>query len=232
MGPIDQFKVTSYFSLGGFDFTNSALAMLMTCICVLYFLWILPRVSRSFRILADVYYEFIDGIASRTIGENYEFLLPFISSIFLFILFGNLIGLIPGFFTFTSHVSTNVVLSGTVLLSVICVAAVRHGIKFVKLFCPSGIPIWLIPLLTPIELISFFMRAFSLAIRLCINMCVGHMMLKVFLLLAARFGVFGPAIGLIYVPFLALEFGIAFLQAYIFTILSCVYLKDAVELQH
>ena len=230
MGPIEQFNIVSYARFFSVDFTNAALAMAVSTVCIAYFLWVLPHVSNTFRVLADLYYDFIDDLASKAIGHGYEFLVPFISTVFLFILFSNWIGLIPGFFTPTSHMSTNVVISGTVILGVLLLAMFRHGARFIRLFVPSGVPFWLVPLITPIEIASFAIRIFSLAIRLCINMCVGHIMFKVFLMLAAKLGIFGAGIGVVYIPFFALELCVGVLQAYIFTILTCVYLRDAVEL--
>ena len=108
----------------------------------------------------------------------------------------------------------------------------RNGVEFLHLFAPKSVPIILLPLLTPIEIILFFVRIISLSMRLCINMCVGHMILKIFLILAKQFGVAGPMVGFLYIPFLGMETAVCVLQAYIFTLLSCIYLKDAVELHH
>jgi F-type H+-transporting ATPase subunit a len=232
MGPIQQFDIIPYFSLGKLVFTNSSLSMLMTCVLTSYVFYILPRASKKFQILHEIYCNFITDLCASTIKHHYEKLVPFVSSIFLFILFGNLLGLIPGFFTFTSHMTSNLIISSVVVCMVLGLAIVKNGIKFVQLFAPSGVPAWVLPLIIPIELISFFMRILSLAIRLCINMCVGHITLKILLILATKFGPAGPMIGLIYIPFFLLEVGIAFLQAYIFTILTCVYLKDGVNLDH
>lgn len=233
MGPIDQFNITPIFSFGPLAFTNASLSMAMSCLLTLYVFYILPRASKRFDILSEMYYDFIsDHFCASIIKHDYEFLVPFVSSVFLFILFGNLIGLIPGFFTFTSHLTSNLIISGTVVFGVLLLAIFRHGLKFVQLFAPAGIPLWIMPLVVPIELLSFLIRIFSLAVRLCINMCVGHITLKILLTLATKFGPVGPAMGIIYIPFFFLEIFIACLQAYIFTILTCVYLKDAVHLEH
>lgn len=232
MSPIEQFRIVEFFSILGIPFTNSALSMAMSTIMVGNLLILWPRISSTFHTLQEIYFDFIEGMARQTIGHDYEFLMPFISTIFLFLLFGNLFGLVPGCFTFTSHILPNAIIAGLVILVVLLLGFYRQGISFVQLFCPPSVPIALIPLLAPIEIITFSMRIVSLSMRLCINMCVGHMIIKIFLMLAENFGIIGPFVGLLYIPFLAMELSVAILQAYIFTILSCIYLKDAVELHH
>ena len=232
MGPIDQFNIVPYFTIGPISFTNASLAMAMTCALTFYSMYVLPRTSKSFQILNELYYDFIRGLCASNMKHDYEFLIPFVSSLFLFIMFGNLIGLVPGFFTFTSHLTSNLIVSGTVVTLILVLAIIKHGTKFIRLFIPSGVPVFIVPLVFPIELISFVMRIFSLAIRLCINMCVGHITLKVLLILATKFGVVGPMVSLFYVPFFLLEVGIAMLQAYIFATLSCVYLGEGLHLGH
>lgn len=231
-GPIEQFKIVQYFNFVFLPFTNSSLSMMVASWLVFQVLILYPKIFPEGVVLVETYFNFIEGLARQTIGNNYEPLIPFISSIFLFIFFGNLVGLIPGFFTFTSHIIPNIFLSSLVILVVLTVGFIRQGLSFFQIFCPPSVPLPLVPLLVPVELITFFMRIVTLSMRLCINMCVGHMIIKIFLMLAERFGIVGPMIGLIHVPFLGLEVCTSILQAYIFTILSCIYLKDAIVSHH
>ena len=228
MNPLEQFQIVEYFNFI-FPFTNSALSMFMSSLITVLILLIWPQVSKKASGLVELYFEFIEGLSDQAIGYSYRFLIPFVSGIFSFILFGNLIGLIPGCFTFTSHLVPNMVLASIVVLSVILIGLFRNGIAFLQIFCPPSVPIALIPLISPIEIITFFMRIISLSMRLCINMSIGHMIIKIFLMLSARFG---PMVGILHIPFLGMEFFVAALQAYIFTILSCVYLKDAIQSHH
>jgi F-type H+-transporting ATPase subunit a len=228
MGPLDQFKIVEYFNCV-IPFTNSALGMFMSSVSAIQVFLVWPQISKTASGLVELYFEFIEGLANQTIGQGHRFLVPFISGLFSFILFGNLIGLVPGCFTFTSHLVPNAVLASIVILAVLLIGLIRNGVSFLQLFCPSSVPLLLIPLITPIELITFFVRIPALAMRLCINMAVGHMLIEIFALLAAQLG---PVVGLLHIPCLALECVTAVLQAYIFTMLSCIYLKDAVQFHH
>lgn len=206
--------------------------MTLAVICSVYFLWMLPKISEPFGILLDIYYDFITNLAKSNIGKHYKFLLPFISSLFLFILIGNLIGFIPPFFTYTSHFAVNACLSSMVIFGTLIISIVRNGFETIRLFFPSGVPILLFPLLFPIEFILFFAKILTLAVRLTINISVGHIISKVFLGIAETFGILGSLFGLIYIPVLGLEICTSCLQAYIFVIISCITLKDAVESHH
>ena len=232
MGPIDQFKIISYSMIGSLPFTNSALAMGLASYFAGLFLAFWSKFSDKIKLLRELYFQFIEGLMLQGLGHVHEFMVPLISSIFLFLLFGNLFGLIPGMFTFTSHLLPNAIIASIVIFGVIIIGFARNGVEFLHIFAPKSVPLVLLPIITPIELITFFMRIVSLSMRLCINMCVGHMILKIFLNLSLKFGPCGPLIGILYIPFLAMETAVCVLQAYIFTLLSCIYLKDAVESTH
>jgi len=151
----------------------------------------------------------------------------------MFILFGNLLGMIPYSFTFTSHIVVTFALAIVVFLGVTVIGFVRHGAKFLKLFVPSGVPIALLPLLVVIELLSYLIRPVSLSVRLFANMLAGHTMLKVFGGFVVGLGILGGWAPLAFiVALIGLEIGIAFLQAYVFTILTCIYLHDAMHPGH
>lgn len=181
--------------------------------------------------LAEILVEFIRGIIRETMGQEGMRFFPLISSLFLFILFCNLLGLIPGSYTVTSQlVVTGVFAVGVYTLSVV-VGFRLHGIRFLSILVPPGTPGWLIPLMIPIELISHLARPLSLSVRLFANMTAGHVILGVLFGLTITGGlVIGWLPFAFTVALYALELGIAFIQAYIFTILTCVYIGDAIHL--
>ena len=234
--PIDQFQIISYFSLilgrTEIPFTNSALAMLLGSALQFVLLWALPRYSNFFKSTAELYCDFIADIVFGCAGKKADFLLPFASAIFSTIFFGNIIGLVPNIFTFTSHLLPNLLLGAIVLASVVLVGFWKNGFEFLYVFWPRGISPFINVMIMAIELTSFLMRPISLCLRLSINMIVGHVMMKVFLILAKDFGRAGIVIAPMYIFVLFFEVFVAFLQAYIFTVMTCVYLQDAVESHH
>ena len=156
---------------------------------------------------------------------------PFIFSLFMFILFANLIGLVPYSFTFTSHIIVTFAMAITVFLGVTVIGIIRHGLRFFTLFLPSGVPMVMAPLLIPIEIVSYLSRPVSLSIRLFANMMAGHTMLKVFAGFVVPLGILGGWAPLaVDVALTGFEFLVAVLQAYVFTILTCLYLNDAINL--
>jgi F-type H+-transporting ATPase subunit a len=158
---------------------------------------------------------------------------PFVFTLFMFILFCNLIGMVPFTFTVTSHIIVTFVMAAVVFLGVTVIGFIRHGTHFLKLFVPSGVPIFLLPLLVVIELLSYLTRPISLSVRLFANMMAGHTMLKVFGGFVVALGVLAGWAPLAFVVALTgLEIGIAILQAYVFAILTCIYLNDAINLHH
>jgi len=236
--PLDQFVIQTWIpiKIGDLDasFTNSSAFMLLTVICAtaLMVFAVRPRagVPGRWQLLAELTYQFIARMVSDNIGKEGRPYFPFIFSIFIFVLFGNLIGMIPYSFTFTSHIAVTLTMAVVIFLLVTIVAIMKHGVKFFSFFLPEGVPIILSPLMVIIEVISYFTRPFSLSVRLFANMMAGHTLLKVIGGFVVPLGLFGvvPIAGLVAV--MGLEFLIAFLQAYIFTILTCIYINDAIHL--
>lgn len=236
--PIEQFKIKPLIPLevGGVDisFTNSAVMMVIAVVLVTAFLTLSVRsralVPGRWQSMAEVFYEFIAGMLRDNVGSAGRKYFPFIFTLFMFVLAGNLLGMVPGAFTYTSHVIVTFGMAIVVFVGVTIIGFARHGTHFLRMFFPEGAPIATAVILVPIEVISYFSRPFSLAVRLFANMTVGHIILKVLGGFVVALGVFGV------VPFAflgavtVLEFGIAMLQAYVFTILSCIYLHDAIHM--
>jgi F-type H+-transporting ATPase subunit a len=182
-------------------------------------------------------YEFIAGIVGDNAGPEGMKYFPLIFSVFMFVLMGNFLGMMPFAFTYTSHLVVTFALAMIVISAVIIVGLVRHGTHFFSLFVPSGVPIFILPILVPIEIISFLARPLSLSMRLFLNMMAGHMVLKIFAGFCVMLAGFGGFLALTSaVPFViklaitGFEFFVAVLQAYIFTVFSCLYLRDAIYL--
>ena len=236
--PLEQFIIQTWIpiKIGNLDasFTNSSAFMLLGVVCVsaLMVLAVRPRagVPGRWQLIAELSYQFIAKMVSDNIGKEGRAYFPLIFSIFMFVLFGNLIGMIPYSFTFTSHIAVTLTMSVVIFLMVTIIAFIKHGFKFFSFFLPAGVPIILSPLMIVIEVISYFTRPFSLSVRLFANMMAGHTLLKVIGGFVIPLGIFGvvPIAGLVAV--IGLEFLIAFLQAYIFTILTCIYINDAIHL--
>jgi F-type H+-transporting ATPase subunit a len=224
------------------DFTNSNEAMLASAviIIVLFALGLRSRalVPGRLQALVELLYEFVRNMCVGTIGEEGLRFFPLVFTLFSFILLGNLIGLFPYFFAFTSHIAVTLTLAMFVFLFSTGVGFYTHGFRFLKFFVPSGVPVWLLPLLVPIEILSYLSRPVSLSVRLFANMMAGHVMWEVFagfmLLLTASFGVVGAIASVVplglNVALVALELLVAGLQAYVFAILTCLYLHDAVHM--
>ncbi|MBI1301986.1 MAG: F0F1 ATP synthase subunit A [Alphaproteobacteria bacterium] len=245
--PIEQFviKTIAPLEFSGIDisFTNSALWMSLSAAVSVVFLLVATRhkalVPDRLQMCAEVFYEMIAKMVNENIGAKGRQYLPFIFALFMFILCGNVLGLFPKSFTFTSHLAVTGFLAIIVFFMVIGFGVYNHGLHFFSLFLPSGIPLWLAPFIIPLEIISFFVRPITLSVRLFANMMAGHIVLKVvigFAVAAGSMGFAGSVLGLlpvlVNVGFLLFELLIAVIQAYVFAILSCVYLKDSVELHH
>jgi F-type H+-transporting ATPase subunit a len=186
---------------------------------------------------AEMLYEFISEMVRSNVGNEGRPYFPFVFTLFVFLLFGNMLGLIPYSYTFTSQIVVTFVLAAFIFVGVTLVALIKHGMHFFSFFVPPGAPKVLIPFLIIIEVISYFVRPVSLSVRLFANMLAGHTMLKVFAGLAVMItGAGGVAVAGSILPFLALigltglEVLVAGLQAYVFTILTCMYLNDALHL--
>ncbi|WP_319530108.1 F0F1 ATP synthase subunit A [uncultured Cohaesibacter sp.] len=246
--PIHQFQIQKFFSLGevgGVEFamTNSALFMIVIVLTISAFL-ILSTSGRGlvptrWQSMAELMYELVASTLRNTAGTEGMKFFPFVFSLFAFVLFANLIGLMPYFFTVTSHLVVTGALALAVITVVIVYGFIRNGFSFLKLFVPSGLPPALAPFIALIEVLSFLSRPVSLSLRLFGNMLAGHIVLKVFagfvvsLSAAGALGWFGALFPFaLTVALTALEFLVAVLQAYVFTILTCVYLNDAIHPSH
>lgn len=236
--PIEQFAIKPIIPIhiGGVDisFTNSALYMVIAVVVATVFLTgamskraLIPGRLQS---MAEMVFEFVANLLRDNAGAGSQKYFPFIFTLFMFVLVGNLLGLTPYSFTYTSHIIVTAGLAVLVFLGVTVIGFAKHGAGYLRMFFPHGAPVIAAPLLVPIELVSYLSRPFSLSVRLAANMTVGHIMLKVIGGFVISLGVLGflPFAGIIGVTFL--EIGIACLQAYIFTVLSCIYLHDALHL--
>ncbi len=252
--PIKQFEIHSIagipFGDWKFDFTNSSYFMVTSVILVSLLLSLAmsrraltPGRAQS---MVEMLYEFVTAMIRSMAGDAGLKFFPFVFTLFAFILMGNMLGMLPYFpapgfhgFTFTSHLIITFALAMSVMAVVIGYGVFRHGFKFFSLFFPSGVPWPLYFLLTPIEIISFLSRPVTLGVRLFANMLAGHILLKVFAGFVVMLGSMG-AIGIaaaiaplaMVVALTALELLVAFLQAYVFAVLTCIYLSDALEPGH
>src|SRR3546814_310074 len=182
--------------------------------------------------MAELSYEFIANMIREQVGPDGRPYFPFIFALFMFILLGNLLGMVPYSYTFTSQIIVTFAMAMVVFLGVTIIAIVKHGVHFLGFFFPSGAPIYMAPLLIPIEILSYLSRPISLSVRLFANMMAGHTMMKVFGGFVAALGVFGIAPMAVLVALTGFEILVAVLQAYVFTILTCIYLRDALHLHH
>jgi F-type H+-transporting ATPase subunit a len=170
---------------------------------------------------------------SDTAGSKAKPYFPFVFSLFMFVLFCNMLGMLPYSFTVTSHIIVTFALAAVIFIGVTIIGFVNHGTGYLKLFIPSGVPLFLLPLIVIIEIISYLSRPVSLSVRLFANMMAGHTMLKVFGGFVISLGILGGLLPLSFtVALTGLEILIAFLQAYVFAILTCIYLNDALNLKH
>ena len=242
--PIHQFQIVPLIGDGALAFTNSAFYMGVTVTVIAAFL-VLSTSSRTLvpgrlQSLAELSYEFVANMLKETAGREGMKFFPFVFSLFMFVLVSNLIGMIPYTFTVASHLIVTFALAMSVILTVVIHGFMKHGAGFLRLFVPHGIPGYILPLVVAIEVISFLSRPISLSVRLFANMLAGHITLKVFAgfitMLSASLGAAGLVVGILpltmAVAITALEFLVAFLQAYVFAILTCIYLNDALHPGH
>jgi len=249
MDPIEQFKIINLFPVGTIGhteiaFTNSAAFMLAAVVLLTLFLVLGSAggkaVPTRFQSAAELTYEFVATMLRSTAGSEGMRFFPFVFTIFMFVLTLNMFGLIPFAFTVTSHIIVTAALAITVFLTVLVYGLIRHGLHFFNLFVPKGVPIYILPMIVFIEVLSFISRPISHSVRLFANMLAGHIALKVFagfiILLGGALGAIGWAGGVLpfamIVALTALEALVAFLQAYVFAILTCIYLNDAIHPGH
>ncbi len=247
-GPIHQFVITPIIDLpevAGFniDFTNSSLWMMIAIFVSTVFLSVAMRrrslVPGRMQVTAEMIYQFISGMTQDNAGVEGRKYIPFVFTLFIVVLMGNLLGLIPGSFTYTSHIIATGTLALIVFFTVVVFGFVYHGFHFLHLFFPPGVPFWILPILSPIEIVSYLSRPLTLSMRLFINMFAGHLMIKVvagFSVSLATLGFFGflGGIGtmLLNCVLIAFELFVAFIQAYVFVMLTSTYLKDTIEIGH
>lgn len=246
--PIHQFQIQKLIPLenvAGLDlsFTNSSLFMVATVAAASAFLWfgsakgsLVPGRLQS---TAELSYEFVASMLRDAAGTQGMKFFPLVFSLFMFVLFANLFGMIPYFFTVTSHIIVTFALAMLVIGTVTVYGFMKHGLKFLGLFVPHGVPVYIMPLVVPIEVVSFLSRPISLSVRLFANMLAGHITLKVFagfvasMSAAGAVGIAGSVLPLLMtIAITGLEFLVAFLQAYVFAVLTCMYLNDALHPSH
>lgn len=243
MDPLSQFKIKIYLpmSLCGIDisFTNASLYMLLSVLafCVISYIatyktTLIP--SKGQTIIENLYL-FVRNMLEEFSGAESIKYFPGIFTLFIFILCSNLMGLLPGAFTTTSHVVVTGALALIVFIAVTCIGFSRHGLRYLKLFVPDNIPFYVLPILVPVEILSYFMRPVSLAMRLFANMVAGHVMIKIFATFTVMLlgtNLLPLSVGPVFINTIItfFELVVCMLQAYIFTILTCIYLNDALNL--
>ncbi len=240
--PMNQFEVYRIgpeIKIGTLDisFTNASLFMIISSIAILLiFNWGSKKrsmIPSKIQLLTELSYSFVSKMISDTAGSKAKPYFAFIFSLFMFVLFCNMFGMIPYTFTVTSHIIVTFMLAAFIFIGVTIIGFIRHGFGYLKLFVPSGVPIVLLPLIVVIEIISYLSRPISLSVRLFANMMAGHTMMKVFGGFVVSLGIVGGWLPLSFsVALTGLEILVAFLQAYVFAILTCIYLNDALNLHH
>jgi F-type H+-transporting ATPase subunit a len=244
--PIHQFEITKLFTIGHIGgheiaFTNSSAYMFLSVAVISLLMLATGRqlIPGRMQSVAELSYEFVASTIRSTAGSEGMKFFPLVFSLFMFICISNVIGIIPYTFTVSSHLIVTAALALLVFFIVLFYGFYKNGLKFFKLFVPSGVPIYILPLVVFIEVISFFLKPVSHSVRLFANMLAGHIALKVFASFVGMLGAIGfigwlgavLPLGLT-VALTALEILVAFLQAYVFTILTCIYLNDAIHPGH
>ena len=240
--PMHQFqvhKIGPKIEISGIDlsFTNASLFMLFSGITITLILFLGTREKKlipgKMQLMSEMLYNFISKMISDTAGKKAKPYFPFIFSLFIFILACNMIGMLPYSFTVTSHIIVTLTFALFIFVGVTILGFITHGFKYLKIFFPSGVPLVLLPIISVIEIISYLSRPVSLSVRLFANMMAGHTMLKVFGGFVVSLGLKGGWLPLSFsVALTGLEILVAFLQAYVFAILTCIYLNDALNLHH
>ena len=240
--PMQQFSVHRIgpeIKIAGIDlsFTNASLFMLLSplLICAVLYLGTKEKklIPDKLQLISELFYNFIAKMISDTAGSKAKPYFPFIFSLFMFVLFCNMLGMLPYSFTVTSHIIVTLIMAIFIFIAVTIIGFMKHGFGYLKVFVPSGVPAVLLPLITVIEIISYLSRPVSLSVRLFANMMAGHTMLKVFGGFVISLGMLGGWLPLSFsVALTGLEILVAFLQAYVFAILTCIYLNDALNLHH
>ncbi len=237
--PLEQFEITPFvhFEVGSVDlaFTNSSLAMVITIAVITLFLTLSVNtrsiIPSRVQLISELSYGFIAQLLKDTVGEQGRKYFPFVFTIFMFVLIGNMVGMLPYSFTFTSHIIVTFALAAVVFIGVTILGFAKHGMHFFSFFVIPGLPWYMLPLLIPIEVISYLSRPISLSVRLFANMLAGHTLIKVFAMFVITMPFYSGVLPLAFIVALTgLEILIAFLQAYVFAILTCLYINDALHL--
>lgn len=242
MDPLHQFEIKRFLDVRveglDFSFTNSSLWMAIAVACAYFLIMAGTRqhamVPGRLQSVVEMLYEFVAGILRDSAGKEAMRFFPLIFTLFIFILIGNMLGMVPGSFTFTSHIIVTFFMAVAVFIGVTVLGFVIHGAHFLTFFVPHGAPKAMLPLLVPIEILSYCVRPISLSVRLFVNMMAGHTMMKVFAGFVISLGSYYVLPGIfpliIAVALTGFEIAVAFLQAYIFTVLTCIYLHDAIHM--
>lgn len=238
--PLEQFAIQDLtaplFTIGGHHIAVTNSAIFMMSAVVLSSGLLLAGAGKGAMIpgriqaMSELFYEFIANMIRDNVGSGGKKFFPFIFTLFIFTLFGNILGMLPYGYTFTSQIAVTFFMAMVVFLGVTLIGLFKHGLHFFSLFFPHGAPLFTAPILIPIELVSYLSRPISLSVRLFANMTVGHVLLKVLAGFVVALGFFGFVPLIVLVAITALELLVALLQAYIFTILCCIYLNDALHL--
>ena len=239
MHQFEVYKIGPEINLGSanLSFTNASLFMTISAACILLFLFSGTKkkslIPSKLQLVTEMSYTFVAKMINDTAGSSAKPFFPFIFTLFMFVLFCNMVGMLPYSFTVTSHIIVTFVLAAFVFIGVTIIGFLKHGIKYLELFVPKGVPIVLLPLIVVIEIISYLSRPVSLSVRLFANMMAGHTMMKVFGGFVISLGLLGGWLPLGFsVALTGLEILVGFLQAYVFAILTCIYLNDALNLHH
>ena len=239
MHQFEVYKIGPEINFGGINlsFTNASLFMTLSSVLILLLLFFGTKkkslIPSKIQFITEMSYTFVAKMINDTAGNSAKSFFPFIFTLFMFVLFCNMIGMLPYSFTVTSHIIVTFVLASAVFLGVTILGFIKHGFKYLELFVPKGVPAVLLPLIIIIEIISYLSRPVSLSVRLFANMMAGHTMLKVFGGFVISLGLLGGWLPLSFsIALTGLEILVAFLQAYVFAILTCIYLNDALNLHH
>ena len=239
MHQFEVYKIGPEINLGDINlsFTNASFFMTVSAVLILSLLFFGTKkkslVPSKIQLITEMSYTFVAKMINDTAGSGAKSFFPFIFTLFMFVLFSNMVGMLPYSFTVTSHIIVTFVLASIVFVGVTILGFIKHGFKYLELFVPKGVPVVLLPLIVIIEIISYLSRPVSLSVRLFANMMAGHTMLKVFGGFVISLGLLGGWLPLGFsVALTGLEILVAFLQAYVFAILTCIYLNDALNLHH
>jgi len=242
-----QFQISPLvpIEVGGIDisFTNSSLWVMIGAVLSLVIMGLAAGrrsiVPGRIQLIGEEIYGFVEGLITDNIGQKGKEYFPLVFTVFMVVAMGNMLGMVPYSFTYTSHLAVTASMALMIFAIVMVAGVIRHGLHFFSLFVPSDVPMWMMPLVVAIEVVSFISRPVTLSVRLFANMVAGHVLMKVIAGFAIMFASLGGVAwlgALLPVAFnvimIGFEFFIAFIQAYVFAVLTCIYLKDTIEIAH